>query len=117
MFECKILNKDKCINEIKIKNIVYVNEYLDEEVEFECKYHQIIEDIDNEFKEYLKDMVIPLYNKTNGNLDIYTFIKNNSINFEKTCIMVEDFNNEIDIENEKIMEEDEEYSEYDEINI
>ena len=78
-------------------SLLNTDDLLDIDDEFDHKYFSKIVDLKIEFKEYIDFEALPFFN-LNTNIDysntFYDFIKNNSENYKKLVIEIENINEE-----------------------
>ena len=123
----KIANKNKDKEQVKIKkeekietkiieNPYSILNFKDVDEEFEFKYLDKMTDISIEFRDFIYKNYLPFMDKNVFvNYTLYDFIKNNSVEYENTIRMVENYNQELIDDYNKEQEElekeheDEEY--------
>lgn len=103
----KIASKNKDKEQVKIKkeekietkiieNPYSILNFKDVDEEFEFKYLDKITDISIEFRDFIYKNYLPFMDKNVFvNYTLYDFIKNNSVEYENTIRMVENYNQEL----------------------
>lgn len=103
----KIASKNKDKEQVKIKkeekietktieNPYSILNFKDVDEEFEFKYLDKMTDISIEFRDFIYKNYLPFMDKNVFvNYTLYDFIKNNSVEYENTIRMVENYNQEL----------------------
>lgn len=93
--QVKIKKEEKIETKI-IENPYSILNFKDVDEEFEFKYLDKMTDISIEFRDFIYKNYLPFMDKNVFvNYTLYDFIKNNSVEYENTIRMVENYNQEL----------------------
>ena len=90
------IKKEEKIETKIIENPYSILNFKDVDEEFEFKYLDKMTDISIEFRDFIYKNYLPFMDKNVFvNYTLYDFIKNNSVEYENTIRMVENYNQEL----------------------